>query len=314
MVTAAGTVRSQGRTASPRYRAAEAALWSAHGLQPAEHLVELPEFGTTIRILEVGAGRPTLVVPGTGGTGPYWAPLVGTLADRRCLLMDRPGWGLSGPVDYRDDDYGALVAGILASVLDRLDIERSDVIGASIGALWALRLAQQQPTRVGRLVLLGGFPNTEVPIPTFIKLLRSPVGALMVRLPMRAGMLRKQLKALGHGGALERGELDGFIEWRLAFQRETPSMHHERDMVRAIAGRDGFRPGVTQTRDDLASIHHPTLMVFGANDPTGTVETWRRFVDAMPAAELRVVDGAGHSPWWDDAPAVGRLVEEHLTA
>lgn len=226
--------------------------------------------------------------------------------------MDRPGWGLSGPVDYRAGDYGPLVANVLTMVLDRLEVERPDVIGASIGALWALRLAQHQPTRVGRLVLLGGFPNTEVP--TFIKLLRSPIGALMVRLPMRAGMLRQQLIALGHGGALERGELDGFIEWRLAFQRETPSMHHERDMVRAIAGRDGFRPGVTLTRDDLAGIHHPTLMVFGANDPTGTVETWRRFVDAMPTAELRVVDGAGHSPWWDNAHAVGHLVEEHLTA
>ena len=76
MVTAAGTVRSQGRTASPRYRAAEAALWSAHGLQPAEHLVELPEFGTTIRILEVGAGRPTLLFQAPvarGPTGRRWS-------------------------------------------------------------------------------------------------------------------------------------------------------------------------------------------------------------------------------------------------
>lgn len=312
MVTAAGMISHD--SATPRYRAAEAALWSAHGLEPAQHLVELPELGTTIRILEVGAGRPTLFIPGTGGTGPYWAPLVGRLTGRRCLLMDRPGWGLSGPVDYRAGDYGPLVANVLTMVLDRLEVERADVIGASIGALWALRLAQHQPSRVERLVLLGGFPNAEVPIPTFIKLLRSPVGALMVRLPMRAGMLRQQLIALGHAGALERGDLDGFIEWRLAFQRETSSMHHERDMVRAIAGGDGFRPGVTMTRDDLATIPHSTLMVFGANDPTGTVETWRRFVDAMPAAELSVVDDAGHSPWWDDAHAVGRLVEEHFTA
>jgi pimeloyl-ACP methyl ester carboxylesterase len=313
MVIAAGTMRSQTNTVSPKYRAAEAALWRAHGLEPAEHLVELPEFGTTIRVLDVGAGQPTLFVPGTGGTGPYWAPLVGTLTDRRCLLMDRPGWGISGPVDYRAGDYGERAAGVLRSVLDRLEIDRSDVIGASVGALWALRLAQREPARVRRLVLLGGFPNAEVPIPTFIKLLRSPIGALMVRLPMRPNMLRQQLSALGHGQTVDRGEMDGFMEWRLAFQRETQSMQHERDMVRAMAGREGFRPGVTMKRSELSGIDQPTLMIFGANDPTGSVATWRRFVDSMPSAELRVVDGAGHSPWWDDAQAVGRLVEEHLT-
>jgi 2-hydroxy-6-oxonona-2,4-dienedioate hydrolase len=314
MVTTAGTVRSMTRSVSPRYRAAEAALWSAHGLQPTEHLVELPEFGTTIRVIEVGAGPPALFVPGTGGTGPYWAPLVATLTHRRCLLVDRPGWGLSGPVDYRAGNYGQLAAGVLKGVVDQLGIEQLDVIGASIGALWALRLAQREPARVRQLVLLGGFPNSEVPIPTFIKLLRSPIGAFMVRLPMRPGMLRQQLTALGHGRTLERGKLDGFMEWRLAFQRETRSMHHERDMVRAIIGREGFRSGVTLARDEIAGINHATLMVFGANDPTGSVETWRRFTDAMPRADLRIVEDAGHSPWWDDADAVGRMVEEHLTA
>ena len=314
MATAAGAISSRMNTVSPRYRAAETTLWRKYGLEPEEHLVELPEFGTTIRVVEVGTGPATLFIPGTGGTGPYWAPLVSALADRRCLLVDRPGWGVSGAVDYRDADYGALVARILWSLLDRLDLEQADVVGASIGALWGLRLAQHRPARVQRLVLIGGFPNSEVPIPTFIKLLRSPLGALIVRLPMRANLLRKQLVGLGHGPALEHGDMDSFIDWRLAFHRETTSMHHERDMVRAMMGSDGFRPSVTFTRDELAGIGQPTLMVFGANDPTGDVETWRRFINAMSDAELRVVDGAGHMPWWDDAKAVGGLVAAHLEA
>ena len=39
-------------------------------------------------------------LPGTGGTGPYWAPLIRELPGFRGLLVDRPGWGLSSPVDY----------------------------------------------------------------------------------------------------------------------------------------------------------------------------------------------------------------------
>ena len=83
-----------------RYRAAEQALWAEHGLEPREHVVEVPELRARIRVVEVGSGQPIIFVPGTGGIGPYWAPLVQQLGGFRCLLVDRPGWGPSDPVDY----------------------------------------------------------------------------------------------------------------------------------------------------------------------------------------------------------------------
>lgn len=312
MVSATDLARGTSNGAVRRYRDAESALWHAYGIQPAERWIELSDPAVRVRVVEAGSGDPVLMIPGTGGTGPYWAPLVRELTEHRCLMMDRPGWGLSSPVDYTADGYRSAVVRILSGLLDALELPRVDVVGASIGALWALRLAQAQPSRVGKVVLLGGSPNQNVAIPTFIKLLRSPLGALMVRIPMKAGMLRKQLAALGHSAALERGAMEDFIAWRLAFQRDTRSLHHERDMVRAIVGPGGFRPGITFEEGELADLPHPALMVFGTEDPTGSADVWRAFMDGLPHGELQLVPDAGHTPWWDSPSEVARHVRGFL--
>jgi pimeloyl-ACP methyl ester carboxylesterase len=298
-----------------RYRAAEARLWRAYDLDPVERFVETADGAGHLRVVDVGTGDPVLFIPGTGGTGPYWAPLVRELAaDHRCLLLDRPGWGLSTPADYRRGSYGQIAAETVTRVLDGLEIELADVVGASIGDLWALRSAQHAPTRVRRLTLIGSGPIMDIPIPRFIRLLTSPVGALMVRLPFSPRMARSQLEAIGHGPSVAAGRMDEFIEWRVAFARDTSSMRHERAMVRAILRRDGWLPGFIPRLDELAGVTAPTLFVFGSADPTGTVDTWRTFIAALPDAELRVVDGAGHMPWWDEPGAVGRLIRGHLEA
>ena len=40
---------------------------------------------------------------------------------------------------------------------------------------------------------------------------------------------------------------------------------------------------------------------------------WRRFVDLLPRAELEVLDGAGHMPWFDEPTAVGERVRRFLS-
>ena len=120
--------------------------------------MELSSPAVTLRVVELGSGPPVIFIPGTAGTGPHWGPLVRSLTGFRCLLLDRPGWGLSTPLDYRGVEHGATVAHLLRGLLDELEIERADVVGASIGDLWALRLASRHPSRVGRIALLGGGP------------------------------------------------------------------------------------------------------------------------------------------------------------
>ena len=120
------------------YRAAEARLWQQYDLAPTEHFLRLPGLNTTVRVLEIGAGEPVLFVHGSPNAAPKWAPLVAQLAGTRCLLLDRPGCGLSAPVDYRGRDVRAFGADLLAQTLDALGLEQADVVASSLGGALAL--------------------------------------------------------------------------------------------------------------------------------------------------------------------------------
>ena len=295
-----------------RYRAAEQQLWGDYGLEPREHLVQVPELRSVVRVTEVGSGRPLVFVAGTGGTGPYWAPLVRELSGFRCLLVERPGWGLSDPVDYRGRDLADVSATVLGAVQEALGAPNVDAIGASVGNLWALGLAARRPDAVRRVVLLGGAPWREVPIPKFFRILASPLGAIIVRLPLSRKATASQIRAIGHGASLDAGTLDRFIDWRVSLTRETPSMRHERSMVQAYLGGDGWRPGFVPTDRELASVQQPVRMLFGTEDSTGTPEVWERFVALLPNASLDLIQGAGHMAWWDAAEEVGRSMRTFL--
>jgi len=297
------------------YREAEQRLWKHYGLEPSERFIELSSPAVTLRVVELGSGPPVLFIPGTAGTGPYWGPLVRALSGFRCLMLDRPGWGLSTPLDYTSVDYRATIADLLRGLLDTLEIEKADVVGASIGDLWAFQLASRDPARVGRVVLLGGGPIVaEAGVPPIVRLIASPIGAVMVRLAQKPGRVRAFMRQAGHAASLDAGRIpEEYVSWRVAFERETDSMRNERNMVRSIVSwRTGLRAGVTFDDAELADIEQPTLLVYGTADPVGTAEIWRRVVDAMPRAELQLVDGAGHMPWLDDPSAVADAITRFI--
>jgi len=297
-----------------RYQAAERALWDHYGLQPTERFIQLGSPNVRVRVLEVGSGKPLLLVHGTVGPGS-WPSLIRELHGVRAIVLDRPGWGSSAPLDFSKHEYRKIVADVLGGVLDALDIDRVDVVGGSIGDVWALSLAEHHPSRVGRVVLLGGGPVVaEIPVPGFIRMLASPLGAIMARLPVSRSRLRSILSDSGHGASLDAGRIpDQFIEWRISLANDTLSMRHERDMVRSILGRSGWKPGFMYDDSQLGGIQHPTLLVYGTADPTGDIELWRHVVGALPHGELRVVAGAGHMPWFDEPELVAGHVERFLS-
>jgi pimeloyl-ACP methyl ester carboxylesterase len=303
-------------SASPRvdrYRTAERALWSHYGLEPREHFVEVGSPRTRLRVLDVGSGPAILFVHGTVGPGG-WPSLVRELAGFRCLVLDRPGWGLSLPIDFSKHEYKTVAADISRDVLDALDVEEASLIGGSVGNVWALGLAARHPSRVTKAVLLGGSPLVpEVRVPGFIRALASPVGVLMVRLANKPARVRSILRHNGHGPSLDDGRIpEAFIDWRVAVGRDTASMRNERDMVRTVVARNAFRPGLTFADAELSAIETPTLLVFGTADPVGSVEIWTRAAGILPRGELRVVEGGGHMPWFDDAKGVASEIRSFL--
>ncbi|MGC4935884.1 alpha/beta fold hydrolase [Gordonia sp. DT30] len=95
---------------------------------------------------------PVLLVHGMGSDHSTWRSFASALRrdGRSVLAVDLRGHGRSGrPGDYALDSFAA----DLRFVLDDLDIGRADVVGHSLGAHTALRLAMNDPERVRSLVL-----------------------------------------------------------------------------------------------------------------------------------------------------------------
>jgi pimeloyl-ACP methyl ester carboxylesterase len=300
-----------------RYRGAERAVWSHHGLEPSERFVQVASPEVRLRVQEVGSGDPIVFVHGGLWPSTGLAPLVRELTGYRCILVDRPGSGLSSPIDWHNREMGRTAIDVMGGLMEALGLERAHVIGHSIGANWVLRLAQGHPSHVGRIGILGAAPVLpEMPRPGFFRVLVSPIGAILARLPQNQARARDMLRQDGHGPSLDANLIpDVLFDWHVALIRNTRTMLNERAMIRdAVIRGSAWRRGLTFEPTELAGIRQPVLYVIGSADPEGTVDYAKRIVGMLPNAELSVLPDAGHMPWLDDAAQVGQRLRTFLRA
>ena len=167
----------------------------------------------------------------------------------------------------------------LRAVLDALDLKRAHILGYSMGAVAALRLATQSPERVERLVL---------------------VSAMASRLPeeiiRRARTVEERLARDGL-----RSTYDYYFSGPL-FEGESSKAGFEESLrpVVAKATEHGFKGcfRVTIDRpsmvDELKRIQAPTLVVVGERDRHYVAEA-ELLVSEITDAKKLVVPDAGHA-------------------
>src|SRR5688572_8996881 len=86
-----------------RYRVVERRLFAHAGLTPIERMINLRRVGGKARLLDVGQGEPVLFLSGGPNVAATFALLAAELPGFRCLLLDRPGTGLSAPLPVPPD-------------------------------------------------------------------------------------------------------------------------------------------------------------------------------------------------------------------
>jgi len=247
-----------------------------------------------IRWESQGDGVPLLLVHGLGYTRQGWGPQRELLARRyRVLSFDNRGIGESeippGPYTV------AALAEDAVQVLDEAGAGRAHVLGASLGGMVAQLLAAEHPERVDRLVLAGTTPG----------------GARAYPLPQATLALMAEAASLPPEVALRR-----FVENALA--PESPfaddvfgyRLQHPPDAAgwaaQAAAGAAWDADGC------LARVAAPTLVVAGTADAVVDPRNARLLADAIPNAQLELIDGAGHLPFWERAEEFASLVERFL--
>ena len=291
-----------------RFREAEQRLWTSFGVTPTEQRIRLSRVGVTVRVQEIGEGPTVVFVHGATNGGSSWAPLVARLEGFRCVLLDRPGCGLSDPLVKGLADMQRLAEfgdSLIIDVLDAMGLDKAHVVATSFGGYMGLRAAAAHPARIDRMVEFGwtiGAPIGKTPF--VMRLAGIPMmGRLMASVPPNKRAVRAMLRSIGLRQAIDAGRVsDEAIEWFLALLRDTDTMRNEiKTMPRVISAIRGMNDSLLLPESLLAGIRTPIYFLWGEEDLYGGPESARQFVARIPGAELELLPGAGHAPWMDNA-------------
>jgi len=299
-----------------KYRAAEELLWDSVGREPKEHFVRLSRLGVRVRVQEVGEGPPVLFLHGGPNSGSTWAPLLEHVEGFRCLLLDRPGTGLSDSVKLKKERFVEFASSLVSDTLDALNVPRAHVVASSLGGYCALWSASASPERFDRMVQMACpalLPGQQPP--KFMKAIMIPgMRKLIAALPPSKKAGESIMRQIGHGASLDAGILpEAHGEWYEALQRYTDTMKNDFDLIYSVGRAFGNDETIALGSETLAKVSTPTHFIWGADDGFGGQDVAEWTVAAMPNATVEMRANSGHLPWLDDPLSVAEATVSFLS-
>lgn len=243
-----------------------------------------------------GEGTPTVYCHGNPTHGEDWLPFLERGGP--AIAIDMPGWGRSEHPDPERFDYSMYgLSAFLEKCLDQLGIGRRKLVVHDWGCVGLIG-AQRRPELVEKLVVINAIPLLPGYRWHWVAQIwrRRGLGELANATTTKSsmGLIMRQLSGD------RRPMPPQFIEmiWRhmdRGTNEATLALYRHADPDRlALAGRD------------LGRLSCPSLVLWGARDPFIRPRFAEAYASALPGSRLRLIDGAGHWPWIDDA----RVIDE----
>jgi 4,5:9,10-diseco-3-hydroxy-5,9,17-trioxoandrosta-1(10),2-diene-4-oate hydrolase len=246
-----------------------------------------------IAVAEAGAG-PALVMlhgggPGASGVSNYHQNLPALTQQFRVVLPDQPGFG--GSYRPSEDDLDAasiteITVGALFEALDELGIDRFHLLGNSLGGAAAIAMAQAQPQRISGLVLMapggGWLPFGPTPTEGQKEMFRyynggGPSEKKMANFIRTMVFDHKQFGAdvvkARYEASLDPSHIEFYHRYNAAFTK---------------------RHGMDPLWRDLHKIAAPTLLLWGRDDRTITLDGSQIMLKHIRNVQLHVFGNCGH--------------------
>jgi pimeloyl-ACP methyl ester carboxylesterase len=231
-----------------------------------------------------------------------WVPMLPYLSKRfRLILVDIRGHGRSSKPEccYTRLDF----AYDIKLLLDALGIQKADIVGHSLGSIISQTFAEYWPTRTDRVVLIS---STGGPPPGGPK--KPPQFDF-------AAEIRKLKEPIDAGSPF-------MIAWWGSPTAVDPDfIRRQREDAAAIPLRvwiavlDQGLPGdilYADLQSTLPRLTAPTLLIWGSKDPLMEEPVRTTLRDALPKAEVKVFEGLGHNPFWEDPIGVAKVINAFL--
>ncbi len=237
----------------------------------------------TLRVVRAGRGPTVLLLHGYGESLLSWQPVFDRLdAEADVVALDLPGFGLSSKPagGYATDSLAATVL----RAMDAMGIGRAVLVGHSLGGAVAAAATLAAPSRVRGLVLVD-------PAVVDAPWLRGAAAASeTTRRTVRRGVAEYEVLRIHFEGVHDS-----------AWLAESDS-----DMAYLPSGDPAYRVALQAvlrefdfaylTPDRAARLRLPILLLWGAYDPTVSLEQGRALARALPTSELQVIGRSWHRP------------------
>lgn len=240
-------------------------------------------------------GPTLLLVHGAGNDRTVWQLQTRSLAHHgvRVLAVDLPGHGGSDgpPLDSVPE-----IASWLGDYIASLAIGPVTVAGHSMGALAALELAATRPEVVADLVLVGA----AAAMPVHPALLE----AAEANDPLAAELIC----GWAHASSSKIGGHDAPGMWMvgegrsLIHQCENGVLHTDLAACNAYAG----------ALEAAAKVECPTLLILGSEDKMTPLKGAQPLIEALPNAEVAILEGSGHTLMIERSHDVRRLLQHRV--
>jgi len=274
------------------YTPDRSAAWlAARYVTPDDHFIDVLGSRLRVRISGPADAPSVILLHGFGSSLETWEPWAVVLERRyRVIRFDLPGFGLTGP-DPSGDYSDQRTVLILAALMDRLGIQKADLIGNSLGGKIAWNFAAAYPERVNRLVLISpdgfaspGFEYGVKPkLPMVMRLLPYTLPRFLVRMNLAV--------AYADPKRLSEATLTRYQDMLLA-----PG---DRRAVLARTQQVLLEPPAPQ----LAKISAPTLILWGEQDRMIPFGNSADYLRDIAHAKRVALPGLGHLPFEEDPAA-----------
>ena len=243
-----------------------------------------------IEFVELGQGRPLLLIHGLAGSWRNWLENMPALADRyRVVAIDLPGFGNSPlpPESITIPGYGDLIV----RLSEELGLGPDTIlVGHSMGGLIATEAVIEAPERYAGIGLAAAagisvahVPKSRKDLTKVLMALDFPVGT---GLSERA-LTRPRLRAAQLGTFISHPDRIGTeILWELvSYGTRSPGL------LQAAYAMSGY-----DTRHRLPEIELPTLLIWGAADRLIPLRAAYAYRKRIEHADLTILEDTGHMP------------------
>jgi pimeloyl-ACP methyl ester carboxylesterase len=260
------------------------------------HLLPVSTGEPRLHVETEGDGPVLVLAHGFAGSARNFGPQARALRTRfRVVRYDARGHARS----EAPDDPSAYTPETFASDLGRvIDSTTAVVGGLSMGASTALRFALAHPDRV-RALVLAAFPAGA----------SAAKGIAAQATAFADAIERDGLEAAGERFAW--GPTSGLDPGAARLVRQGFLEHKPHGLVHTLRGVLANLSSVGELVPRLRALDLPALVIVGERD-RALLEPSRALADALPAARLVVVPGAGHVVNLEQAAAVNAAVEGFL--